>query len=235
MNYQDISKVNGEINMIDLKGKNYAMVPERVTAFRKLFPEGFIKTEIISHDGTTVIMQAVAGYYENGVPIILSTGIAQEVRGFGMVNKTSYIENCETSAVGRALGMIGLGLNGGGICSAEELVNAVTAQNQMNEAEKAEVNPPIPAGGPVEKVDKLPEAARNVNPVADYIKEEITNIQTYLGLKTYKIAREKVFNFANALIAGGVVPAFDWKTITMDEAKNLFDAIRKNLPDGDAA
>ena len=54
MNYADISKVNGEINMIDLKGKNYAMVPERVTAFRKLFPDGFIKTEIISHDGTNV-------------------------------------------------------------------------------------------------------------------------------------------------------------------------------------
>ena len=118
MNYQDISKVNSEINMIDLKGKNYAMVPERVTAFRKLFPEGFINTEIISHDGQTVLMQAKAGYYENGCPVILGTGFAQEVKGRGMVNGTSYIENCETSAVGRALGMIGLGLNGGGICSA---------------------------------------------------------------------------------------------------------------------
>ena len=235
MNYQDIQKVNSEINMIDLKGKNYAMVPERVTAFRKLFPDGFIKTEIVSHDGTTVIMQAVAGYYENGVPIILSTGIAQEVKGFGMVNKTSYIENCETSAVGRALGMIGLGLNGGGICSAEELVNAVTAQKQMDDAEKAEVNPPIPAGGPVAKVDKLPEAARTVSPVADFIKTEIVNIQTYLGLKSYKIAREKVFSYADELIAGGVIPAFDWKTITMVEAQNLFDAIRKNIPDGGAA
>ena len=98
MNYEDISRVNSEISMIDLKGKDYAMVPERVTAFRKLYPEGFIRTEIISHDGTTVVMQAVAGYYENGSPIILGSGLAQEVKGYGMVNKTSYIENCETSA-----------------------------------------------------------------------------------------------------------------------------------------
>ena len=86
MNFEDISRVNSEISMIDLKGKDYAMVPERVTAFRKLFPEGFIKTEIISHDGTTVVMQAVAGYYDNGVPIILGSGLAQETKGYGMVN-----------------------------------------------------------------------------------------------------------------------------------------------------
>ena len=134
MTYEDISKVNSEIEMINMKGKDYAMVPERVTAFRKLFPEGFIQTEIISNDGTTVLMQAKAGYYrEDGSPVILGTGMAQETRGKGMVNSTSHIENCETSAVGRALGMIGLGLNGGGICSAEELVNAVVSQRQQAE------------------------------------------------------------------------------------------------------
>ena len=134
MDYKDIEKVNSEINMIDLKGKNYAMVPERVTAFRKLYPEGFIKTNMMLNDGTTVVFQAKAGYYkEDGTEVVLATGFAKEEKGKGMVNGTSHIENCETSAVGRALGMIGLGLNGGGICSAEELVNAITAQKQMND------------------------------------------------------------------------------------------------------
>jgi len=134
MTYADIEKVNSEINMISMKGKDYAMVPERVTAFRKLFPEGFIRTGIIANDGTTVLMQATAGYYrEDGSEVILSTGFAQEVKGRGMVNGTSHIENCETSAVGRCLGMIGLGLNGGGICSAEELANAVVAQRQADD------------------------------------------------------------------------------------------------------
>ena len=145
MEYTDIDRVNSEIKMLDLKGKDYAMVPERVTAFRKLFPDGFITTEILFNDGTTVLMRATAGYYRDGVQVVLSTGMAQEIRGKGMVNGTSHIENCETSAVGRALGMIGLGINGGGICSAEELANAITAQAQMKQDKpKIEPLPDIP-------------------------------------------------------------------------------------------
>ena len=132
MNYSDIQKVNAEISTVDLKGKAYAMVSERVTAFRKLFPTGFIVTDIVEHDGTTVLMQTKVGYYtEENEPVTLATGYAQEVRGKGMVNGTSYIENCETSSVGRALGMLGLGINGGGICSAEELTNALMTKKQM--------------------------------------------------------------------------------------------------------
>lgn len=172
MTYEDISRVNGEINMIDMKGKDYAMVPERVTAFRKLYPEGFIITEIAAMEGPVVIMKAKAGYYrEDGTEVILGTGLAREERGKGLVNTTSHIENCETSAVGRALGFMGLGINGGGICSAEELANAVTAQKQMKEdfekekkdieaAKLAELEKPKKAKkdapASVEAVDKLP-------------------------------------------------------------------------------
>lgn len=134
MEYKDIDRVNSEIQMIDMRGKDYAMVPERVTAFRKLYPEGFITTEIVAMEGPVVLMKAKAGYYrEDGSEVILATGMAREERGKGMVNSTSHIENAETSAVGRCLGFIGLGLNGGGICSAEELVNAITAQKQMED------------------------------------------------------------------------------------------------------
>ena len=134
MDYKDIEKVNKEIEGIDLKGKNYAMVSERVTAFRKIFPEGFIITDIVMNDGTTIVMRAKVGYYrEDGSEVILATGYAQEVKGKGMVNGTSHVENCETGCVGRAIGKLGIGLNGGGICSAEELVNAVVAQRQMDE------------------------------------------------------------------------------------------------------
>ena len=166
MEYKDIDRVNSEIQMIDMRGKDYAMVPERVTAFRKLFPEGFITTEIVAMEGPVVLMKAKAGYYrEDGSEVILATGMAREERGKGMVNSTSHIENAETSAVGRCLGFIGLGLNGGGICSAEELVNAITAQKQIEadfnkqkkeiEAKKlAELKKDPPAD--VIETDKLP-------------------------------------------------------------------------------
>lgn len=162
MTYGDIERVNSEITMIDMKGKDYAMVPERVTAFRKLYPEGFIETQMVSTspDGKIVIFEARAGYYrEDGSKVILSTGHAREVQGQGMVNGTSHIENCETSAVGRALGMIGLGLNGGGICSAEELTNAILAQKQMEKEEKdaaRKANKASPGKG-IEVADRLPE------------------------------------------------------------------------------
>jgi len=134
MEYKDIERVNSEIKMTPMGKKDYAMVSERVTAFRKLFPEGFIRTEIVSINEQAVLMQAKAGYYREDLSeCVLATGYAKEEKGKGMVNGTSHIENCETSAVGRALGMIGLGLNGGGICSAEELANAVIGQKQEEE------------------------------------------------------------------------------------------------------
>lgn len=224
MNYSDISKVNSEISMIDLKGKNYAMVPERVTAFRKLFPDGFIKTEIISHDGTTVLMQAIAGYYDNGVPVILASGFAQEVKGRGMVNGTSYIENCETSAVGRALGMIGLGINGGGICSAEELANAVTAQRQMKEEEKAICSAPIPEGGQVHTVEKLPP----VNPVLNYLATEREKMRKSRGISAQQ--NNKLFtDQKSALAKDGVAPDKSLSEYTMQEAESLIDAMYKTF------
>ena len=136
MDYKDIERVNSEIAAIDMHGKPYVMVPDRVKAFRKLFPEGFIRTEIIHINENSVLMQARAGYYrEDGSEVILGTGYAKEDKGRG-VNMTNHIENCETSAVGRALGFIALGTDGGGICSAEELVNALIAQDQLKAEEK---------------------------------------------------------------------------------------------------
>lgn len=132
ISYDDIDRVNKEIEGIDLKGKNYAMVSERVTAFRKLFPQGFIKTDIVFNDGTTIIMKATVGYYrEDGSECVLATDYAHEVKGKGLVNGTNHVENCSTGCTGRAIGKLGIGLNGGGICSAEELVNAIVSQQQM--------------------------------------------------------------------------------------------------------
>lgn len=237
MDYQQIQKVNSEITMIDLKGKNYAMVPERVNAFRKLYPEGFINTEIVSHDGTTVLMQAKAGYYVDGVPVILGTGFAQEVKGRGMVNGTSYIENCETSAVGRALGMIGLGINGGGICSAEELVNAITAQNQM-QRQTAPQPVPQPAPQPVGAVEvssRLPqkqEEPKTVTPVQRFLLQamkglrEARNISVAQNNKLFKEQREE-------LIKAKLAPDKPLEEYTMEEAESLIDAMYKNFtPEG---
>lgn len=125
LKYQDIQKVNEEMKTIEVKGKPYVEVNERIKAFRKLYPEGIIETELLSNEnGVCVIRAKIYGH------TLLATGLAYEKEGSSFINSTSYIENCETSAVGRALGMLGLGIDTS-IASAEEVQNAIKNQESM--------------------------------------------------------------------------------------------------------
>jgi hypothetical protein len=81
---------------------DYAEVAERLPLFWKDCPRGRIITEIIVDDGTRIVMKAsLFADIDDAVPT--TTGFAEEVRGSSMVNKTSAMENTETSAIGRAL------------------------------------------------------------------------------------------------------------------------------------
>lgn len=124
--WEKLVKVNKAIKTVDIKGNDYAQVNDRIKAFRELCPNGTITTDIIELANGVVTMKATV-YDEEGK--ILGTGLAQEKESSSFINKTSYIENCETSAVGRALGFAGIGVDGS-MCSAEELVNAITSQNK---------------------------------------------------------------------------------------------------------
>ena len=132
MNYEQLERVNATINKVDIKGKAYAQVNDRVKAFRQLFPNGSISTEIVQLENGVVTMKAYVRD-ENGA--LLGTGFAQEKETSSYINKTSYIENCETSAVGRALGMVGIGIDGS-MASAEELANAVLNQKMVDSVDK---------------------------------------------------------------------------------------------------
>lgn len=127
MNYNDIQEVNKTIKTTDIKGKAYAEVNQRIKAFRMLFPDGTIETEILSLENGMCVMKATVGYYEGEFFKTLGTGIAYEKEDGSFINKTSYIENCETSAVGRALGMLGIGVDTS-VASYEEVANAIAQQ-----------------------------------------------------------------------------------------------------------
>jgi hypothetical protein len=125
--FEQIAKANATIKTTDIKGKEYAEVNQRIKAFRMVFPSGGISTEIIQLDNGVVTMRATV-FDENGN--VLGTGTAQEKETSSYINKTSFIENCETSAVGRALGMCGFGIDTS-VASAEEVTNAINNQNQQ--------------------------------------------------------------------------------------------------------
>ena len=125
MTFEELAKANRQIKTRNIKGKEYAEVNERIKAFRMLYPDGAIVTDIIDmHDGI-VTMKATVMDADGRV---LGTGTAQEKEGSTYINKTSYLENCETSAVGRALGMLGIGVDTS-VASAEEVENAINGQS----------------------------------------------------------------------------------------------------------
>ena len=98
-------------------GKTYHDVSQRIEAFRAFHPRHQIKSDMIANDGKMVVFKASI-FDPDGKE--LATGHAEEVRGSTQVNKTSALENCETSSIGRALAQ--MGLHGGEFASLNELM-----------------------------------------------------------------------------------------------------------------
>ena len=133
ISFEQIQKANAQIRTTNIKGKEYAEVNQRIKAFRMCYPEGFIRTQLLSVEDGVCIMRAEVGDGQN----ILGTGTAYENEKSSYINKTSYIENCETSAVGRALGMAGFGIDTS-VASYEEVANAIANQNAPESSQKAQ-------------------------------------------------------------------------------------------------
>lgn len=139
--YEDLEKANKTINTMGIERKDkegkivvkeYAEVNQRIKAFRMVYPTGIIDTTMVSNENGVCIFRAMVGYYEDDVDGCvrwLASGTAYEKENSSFINKTSYIENCETSAVGRALGMAGFGIDMS-VASAEEVQNAMLQQEQ---------------------------------------------------------------------------------------------------------
>lgn len=160
--YEQIKKANETLNTTNIKGKEYAEVNQRIKAFRMVYPNGAIITEMMSNEGGICIFKA--SIY-NEEQILIGTGTAYENEKSSFINKTSYIENCETSAVGRALGMCGFGIDTS-VASAEEVQNAINNQNKTEER-------PMPPRARL--IKKLNEMKMDVE---KYAKEKGLNKQT---------------------------------------------------------
>jgi len=118
-----MAKTSGIVN---IHGKDYATVAYRLTCFRQLHPAGQIVTTLEKDDDGVIVMKSEIWLdRSDGYPI--ATGWAEEVRGSSNINKTSALENCETSAVGRALGFAGYG-SAEQIASADEVEVAIARQ-----------------------------------------------------------------------------------------------------------
>ena len=128
----EIKKANESLKATDIKGKGYIEVNQRIKAFRQVYPTGTISTEIISLENGVVMMKATV---LDDTGKTLATGLAYEKESSSFINKTSFIENCETSAIGRALGFCGFGIDSS-VASAEEVENAMLNQGNQDKQER---------------------------------------------------------------------------------------------------
>ena len=110
--------------VVRIHGKEYLTVARRINDFRSQHPDYGVHTEILSIDESTVVCRAIITD-ANGRQV--SSGIAEEHRRASKINQTSATENCETSAVGRALAFFGMA--GTEIASADEVAGAIAQQN----------------------------------------------------------------------------------------------------------
>lgn len=144
MEYKRLQEVNERLKPILIErkdrktgqtvSKDYNTVDQRIQGFRELYPNGSIQTEIISFEKSVdngkesgVVLMKATAYDDDGR--IIATGHALEKESASYINQTSYIENCETSAVGRCLGIIGIGLTEA-VASAEEIKGQMDAESK---------------------------------------------------------------------------------------------------------
>ena len=140
---------------VKIHGKEYKTVALRIQEFREKHPDFTIQTELVEANDILVVMKATI----SAAGIVIATGYAEEVRTASKINRTSALENAETSAVGRALAFFGLG--GSEIASADEVANAISQQNNQGSNEE------------VEKLMAHNEAWRNNSASIYFIKEYI--------------------------------------------------------------
>lgn len=118
---------------VKIQGKDYVLVADRIIYFNENYPTGSITTQLVSapQDQTIIIQAVVTPDIEKQHRIF--TGYSQAVIGQGYINKTSALENAETSAVGRALAMMGIGV-----------IESVASVDEINKAQQASAPKPLP-------------------------------------------------------------------------------------------
>jgi hypothetical protein len=180
-------KKNYKGGTVPIHGKEYVLGATKIAlARRNLGSDLDIVTKVIQHDDKQVMMQAdiYIGSTEEGNRKHVATGTAQEFRAASRINQTSYVENCETSAVGRALSMCGL-VNDS-VASAEEVGIAIA--NQSSELDKAltELDKISHLGSYkswLTNNQKLMQTVKNKNPIAyNFFLEKFNQIKNKLEI-----------------------------------------------------
>ena len=149
--------------MVQINGKDYVTVAERLALLHDQYDNVMIETEILRFDEEIVLVKAVLKIEEKQF-----IGHAQEIIGSSQVNSTSALENAETSAVGRALAFAGFGVHGG-IDSADEIIKAENRTSKVSETKE------IATESQMDKIKSLLHEPLITDPERERIKKIIAD------------------------------------------------------------
>lgn len=129
---------------IKIQGKSYVLVSDRILYFNETYKDGCITTDLVKYEDKQIIIKATV--YPEWLQGRNFTGYSQSIEWQGYINKTSALENAETSAVGRALAMMGIWV-----------IDSIASVDEINKAKGAE------ATKPVDQLDKPNFGKRNMD------------------------------------------------------------------------
>lgn len=150
--------MNAETGIINIRGRQYQTVALRVQQFRQDHPDWSLTSDMIDRTDDCVVMRAMIA---NDQGRVLATGFAEEYRKSSQINKTSALENAETSAIGRALAALGYG--GTEYATANEVQNAIHQQGAARETMQNSAVSSPPPDADEGTVEHLPPHAAEPN------------------------------------------------------------------------
>jgi hypothetical protein len=151
----------------DIHGNPYELVHSRVKRFWYDHPDGSIITVMVDDDGTRLLARTEVRFDKDQV-LPSGVGHAEEIRGSSNINKTSAVENAESSSVGRALGLSGYDASNNSIATAEEVTNAIEQQGNPQVPRKTvKKAPPSPTKAATPRSPGNPDGSYNVTQVEE--------------------------------------------------------------------
>jgi len=195
---------------VNIKGKEYTVVNERILYFNDTYPNGSIETQLVSPvDSKWIIVKATV-LPDVTIPYRKFSDYSQAVVGDGYINKMAALENACTSAVGRALGLMGIGVIDA-MASVDELKKAEVVDDlPVQMYDDTPVNKPTPTLDP-----DLRKTAIEMENFVPLTEERNKEIQERLGeLSKGPINRRKLSLFLERQHDGKKskdVPASKWE------------------------
>ena len=193
---------------VKIHGKDYKTVAERVAEFHNEHKDNkSILTEIIQFKDGIVVVKAVVKIGES-----IFCGHAYEELGSSKINETSALENCETSAIGRALASAGY--LGSEFASADELVGALNKQNTPYKAKKEDLS----GDGWRDQPIGFKSGKNQGKTYREVDSETLTWIINDCKVEAWKEKAIKEINIRSAKVEEGTKP-----TVSKEEADSLFE------------